>query len=181
MPVSDNKALSENRFVLSGYSFDHWNTKADDTGVSFKDTEKVKGLAKRGETVTLYAQWKADALKLVPLTVQQVWEDKTNQDGIRPETTTYKLTASAGGTTLTAADLGIEALTFDVKSSDSSATLAQVPYQFLLNGSWEYVTYRLSTDAPKGYSYTTTYSGSSDGFNTVYKFAHTPERSRILL
>ena len=175
MPVSDNKALSENRFVLSGYSFDHWNTKADDTGVSFKDTEKVKGLAKRGETVTLYAQWKADALKLVPLTVQQVWEDKTNQDGIRPETTTYKLTASAGGTTLTAADLGIEALTFDVKSSDSSATLAQVPYQFLLNGSWEYVTYRLSTDAPKGYSYTTTYSGSSDGFNTVYKFAHTPE------
>lgn len=50
--------LRENTFTKSGYSFQEWNTKADGTGITYKDEEEVYGLSyTEGETVTLYAQW----------------------------------------------------------------------------------------------------------------------------
>ena len=48
--------LTKNSFKRTGYSFAGWNTKADGTGLSYKDSEKVTNLATSG-TVTLYAQW----------------------------------------------------------------------------------------------------------------------------
>lgn len=51
--------LPENKFTASGYAeFTGWNTKADGTGTSYEDRQKVKNLSsKNGATVTLYAQW----------------------------------------------------------------------------------------------------------------------------
>lgn len=51
------KPLSKNAYVLPGYEFDGWNTKADGAGAPFSDKAEVQGLTKEGGTVTLYAQW----------------------------------------------------------------------------------------------------------------------------
>ena len=49
-------ALDANAFTRTdGYSFDHWNTVADDSGTRYADRESVTLTA---DTV-LYAQWKA--------------------------------------------------------------------------------------------------------------------------
>ncbi len=60
--------LKENEYYKIGYDFVGWNTKADGSGVSFSDKEKITAAYfqsggklsayKPGETFTLYAQWK---------------------------------------------------------------------------------------------------------------------------
>lgn len=55
----DPKALTRNAFTLPGYRFTGWNTKADGSGTAFADGDDGSPLwPGRGETVTLYAQWK---------------------------------------------------------------------------------------------------------------------------
>jgi uncharacterized repeat protein (TIGR02543 family) len=51
-------ALRENTFTRAGYKFIGWNTKANGSGKSYKDMQKVKNLANAGKSVKLYAQWK---------------------------------------------------------------------------------------------------------------------------
>lgn len=52
-------ALLANQFTRSGYIFESWNTKADGTGVTYFENEKVTNItSNNNETVTLYAQWK---------------------------------------------------------------------------------------------------------------------------
>lgn len=46
--------LPANQFTRTGYTFSHWNTKADGTGTSYADCGRVKNITGR---VTLYAQW----------------------------------------------------------------------------------------------------------------------------
>jgi uncharacterized repeat protein (TIGR02543 family) len=51
--------LPANNFKKKGYDFVGWNTMKDGTGRFFADGASVKELgSKKGETVTLYAQWK---------------------------------------------------------------------------------------------------------------------------
>lgn len=51
--------LNANKFKRTGYTFVGWNTKADGSGKSYGNKEKVTKLSsKSGGTVTLYAQWK---------------------------------------------------------------------------------------------------------------------------
>lgn len=50
--------LSANAFTRENFDFTGWNTKADGTGVSYKDHDSVKDLEASGGKVTLYAQWK---------------------------------------------------------------------------------------------------------------------------
>lgn len=53
--------LTANAYQRTGYAFTGWNTKKDGSGTSYKDQAGVKNLVtKDGESVTLYAQWKAD-------------------------------------------------------------------------------------------------------------------------
>lgn len=53
--------LPSNGFKKTGYSFDGWNTKADGSGKSYANQAAVKNLTSvDGQTVTLYAQWKAN-------------------------------------------------------------------------------------------------------------------------
>lgn len=52
------KSLTKNTFTRIGYNFSGWNTKADETGISYADGATVGNLAsKEGTVVTLYAQW----------------------------------------------------------------------------------------------------------------------------
>ncbi|MDM8289566.1 InlB B-repeat-containing protein [Slackia piriformis] len=54
--------LSENAYRLNGYTFAGWNTASDGSGSSYADGASVSNLATEdGATVTLYAQWKANA------------------------------------------------------------------------------------------------------------------------
>ena len=52
---SPDLTLPEISFDITGYSFDHWNTKSDDTGTSYADKAKITV----SKNITLYAQWKA--------------------------------------------------------------------------------------------------------------------------
>ena len=54
--TDEEKALSENGYMLPGYDFIGWNTKADGTGTTYADRERVRGLSEGGRTVALYAQ-----------------------------------------------------------------------------------------------------------------------------
>ncbi|MBR3646486.1 MAG: leucine-rich repeat protein, partial [Lachnospiraceae bacterium] len=46
--------LTTNAFVLSGYTFEGWNTKKDGTGTTYADNDSIELI----EDLTLYAQWK---------------------------------------------------------------------------------------------------------------------------
>ena len=59
-------ALTANVFTRKGYTFKGWATDKKSTSVKYKDKAKVKNLTdKDGETVTLYAVWKANSYKIV--------------------------------------------------------------------------------------------------------------------
>ena len=50
--------LTKNTFTREGYTFVGWNTKADGSGTTYADEEKVRNLTdEAGGKVTLYAQW----------------------------------------------------------------------------------------------------------------------------
>ena len=45
-------------YVLPGYTFKEWNTKADGTGTSYTDSAEVKNIVEASsKSITLYAQW----------------------------------------------------------------------------------------------------------------------------
>ena len=54
-------ALSENAFVLQGWTFTGWNTAPDGSGASVEDAISA---AKKGDTITFYAQWKANKYRV---------------------------------------------------------------------------------------------------------------------
>ena len=55
------QSLTANEYTKAGYTFEGWNTKADGTGTSYTDQQKVKNLSsKDGATIILYAQWTPD-------------------------------------------------------------------------------------------------------------------------
>jgi uncharacterized repeat protein (TIGR02543 family) len=50
--------LNDNTFKRTGYTFDHWNIRANDGGMDYDDGELVWNLASEDDAViTLYAQW----------------------------------------------------------------------------------------------------------------------------
>ncbi|ALU13690.1 cell surface protein [Eubacterium limosum] len=54
--------LTANAYTKTGYTFAGWNTKADGEGTGYADGQEVVNLtAIEGETVTLYAQWRANS------------------------------------------------------------------------------------------------------------------------
>lgn len=58
---TSNVNIEENKFNRAGYTFAGWNTKADGSGRALSEGEVSKALTdKDGDTVTLYAQWKAN-------------------------------------------------------------------------------------------------------------------------
>lgn len=58
-PCGQETSLVKNQYVRGGYYFDGWT---NNVGRAFKDGEVVKDLAAQGETVVLYATWRAMTL-----------------------------------------------------------------------------------------------------------------------
>lgn len=50
--------LIKNTYTKTGYEFDSWNTKADGSGIRYENQASVTNIVNKGETITLYAQWK---------------------------------------------------------------------------------------------------------------------------
>ena len=57
------KALRQNAFSLTGWSFVCWNTSPTGNGTSYSDNQNVKNIGD-GNNVTLYAQWKPNTYSL---------------------------------------------------------------------------------------------------------------------
>ena len=66
LTYDEEKTLLPNAFNRTGYTFAGWNTQADGQGErSYTDQQAVKNLsAEDGETVTLYAQWRAHTYQI---------------------------------------------------------------------------------------------------------------------
>lgn len=64
-------------FLRKGYAFAGWNTKADGTGVAYKAGAGIAYPAE-GQTLTLYAQWEANAYK----TEFRDWQGRTITSGM---------------------------------------------------------------------------------------------------
>lgn len=59
MTYDEAKTIPKNKFRLTGYSFDGWNTQADGNGTTYSDEHELENLTTEdGKTVTLYAKWK---------------------------------------------------------------------------------------------------------------------------
>ena len=70
--LNNDVKLYKNSFSVSPqkdyiYTFRGWNTKADGTGDSYNDEDKVKNLTAANKTITLYAQW--DIMESADVTV----------------------------------------------------------------------------------------------------------------
>ena len=53
--------LSKNKYTKDGYFFDTWNTKADGSGINYRDGTPISNLAtgeSGNDTITLYARWR---------------------------------------------------------------------------------------------------------------------------
>lgn len=61
---SETKALSQNRFTRTGYTFLGWSEKADAVTADYADREEVGGLLAEG-ALTLYAVWEANKYTVV--------------------------------------------------------------------------------------------------------------------
>ena len=76
-------SLKPGAFKRSGYKFTGWNTRANGKGKSYKDKAKVRNLAKAGETVKLYAQWKKSTSYTIKtsdysVTIPKAWRGKVD-------------------------------------------------------------------------------------------------------
>ena len=61
MTYDASASLASNSYTKTGYTFTGWNTQADGGGSAYGDGEEVKNLTTvDGETVPLYAQWRAN-------------------------------------------------------------------------------------------------------------------------
>lgn len=55
------KKLTANAYSKTGYHFDHWNTKTDNSGTSYTNQQSVKNLTSTDDGIVhLYAQWEAN-------------------------------------------------------------------------------------------------------------------------
>ena len=115
MNVAQN--LTANTFTRTGYTFAGWNTKADGTGTSYKDSQSVTNLTTANNgTVTLYAQWKGTNVAYKVEHYKQQ-EDKT-----------YKIAdtdnkSGTVGTTVKAEQKTYEGYTYNSSKSTSSGTV----------------------------------------------------------
>lgn len=64
--LDEDYSLRKNAYTLPGWTFTGWNTKKDGSGDGYQDEAIVKNFSSdNDETVTLYAQWKANEYRIV--------------------------------------------------------------------------------------------------------------------
>lgn len=90
-------------FLRKGYAFAGWNTKADGTGTAYKAGAGIAYPAE-GQTLTLYAQWEANAYK----TEFRDWQGRTITSGMARYGTTPTVPALADTTWLADPDMNFD-------------------------------------------------------------------------
>lgn len=90
-------------FLRKGYAFAGWNTKADGTGVAYKAGAGIAYPAE-GQTLTLYAQWKANTYK----TEFRDWQGRTITSGTARYGSTPTVPALADTTWLADPDMNFD-------------------------------------------------------------------------
>lgn len=90
-------------FLRKGHTFAGWNTKADGTGVAYQAGADVAYPAE-GDTLTLYAQWEANAYK----TEFRDWQGRTITSGTAKYGTTPTVPALADTTWLADPDMNFD-------------------------------------------------------------------------
>lgn len=90
-------------FLRKGYAFAGWNTKADGTGVAYKAGAGIAYPAE-GQTLTLYAQWEANAYK----TEFRDWQGRTITSGTARYGSTPTVPALADTTWLADPDMNFD-------------------------------------------------------------------------
>ncbi|MBO1704278.1 InlB B-repeat-containing protein, partial [Eubacterium callanderi] len=79
MTYDQAASLTTNGYTKTGYTFMNWNTQRDGGGTAYTDGQNVSNLSsKEGDSVTLYAQWRANRY-----TVQ--YDGNTADGGSTPE------------------------------------------------------------------------------------------------
>ena len=62
MTYDQAASLTANGYTKTGYTFAGWNTQSDGGGTAYTDGQNVTNLTSvEGETVTLFAQWRANS------------------------------------------------------------------------------------------------------------------------
>ena len=89
MTYDQAASLTINGYTKTGYTFTGWNTQPDGGGMAYDDGQSVINLAPvEGETVTLYAQWRANTYSIQ-------YDGNTADGGSTPEQAmTYDQAAS---------------------------------------------------------------------------------------
>ena len=83
----ESKALNQNTFVRTGYTFTGWNTNVDGTGTTYADKAVVSNLTYTdGESFTLYAQWQPNTASITVTMptysdIPELTAPKRNDDG----------------------------------------------------------------------------------------------------
>lgn len=91
--------LAKNNYVVPGYTFKWWNTKADGTGTIYTDGANIQDLTTtKGSTVTLYAQWKQSTDTSLEVQTQYSTTELTNKDVTVTIYGSNELTATDGWT-----------------------------------------------------------------------------------
>lgn len=90
-------------FLRKGYAFAGWNTKADGTGTAYKAGAGIAYPAE-GQTLTLYAQWEANAYK----TEFRDWQGRTITSGMARYGTTPTVPALSDTTWLADPDMNFD-------------------------------------------------------------------------
>ncbi len=101
--------LEANGFTREGYSFVGWNTKANGSGDFYANQEHVN-FAEVGESITLYAQWKRDAVNLAALTDNYTAKDGDVLTGTLDGSTHHYKVSVAAGATITLENVTIDAV-----------------------------------------------------------------------
>lgn len=92
----ESKALNQNTFVRTGYTFTGWNTNADGTGTTYADKAVVSNLTYTdGERFTLYAQWQPNTASITVTLptyteISGLSEPKENDDNVVFTVSGYK-------------------------------------------------------------------------------------------
>ena len=140
LTYGQSKTLTANAFKKTGYVFNGWNTKADGTGVAYKDQEAVLNLAVSG-TVTLYAQWTAG--NSTAYKVEHYFEDLTGNFVLDSEKT--QNFTGVTNSTVNASAITVDGFTFDsnnilnVKSATVNANGSTVLKLYYTRNSYDLV------------------------------------------
>lgn len=77
--VKPASCLAENRYRREGHSFLGWNTKADGTGMFFKNKAEILNLTERNnDVIVLYAQWKMESNRVILETGEGKYDGKSD-------------------------------------------------------------------------------------------------------